>query len=435
MPRSENARSLSAASRRQPTAGRARRCCRQRPSAEGLTRPQLWVPAWAGRWVLGLALCLGACNGRDELESGGVGLPNAGRLSLVLGAEDTEGFLRATRPPEWNWPRDHGPHPGFRTEWWYWTGNLRGGAGEEFGFQLVFFRHALRPPVDPGGAGVSLDADEVVLAHAALTDVGLGRFHYGERLQRHDRLRASVSLVDDERLRLFCADWSAESEPGGDGLHPVRLRVRETGFSFDLRLDARSEVVLQGESGLSRKGRDEGNASIYYSVPRLAVRGEVTQAGVATEVSGQAWLDREWSTSALEPDQVGWDWFSLQLEDDSELMWYRLRSIDGGESPTSSGLFIAPDGSTRRLAAGDVELQPIAHWRAEDGAARYPVRWRLRIDALELDLEVQARVEGQELRTLVRYWEGSVAVRGELGGREVTGLGYLEMTGYDGAGR
>lgn len=357
--------------------------------------------------------------------------PKGGEFDLqaVLGARDVAGFERATAVPELAFPRDHGPHEGFRTEWWYWTGNVTSEGGRAYGFELVFFRQALLPPAkaSEGTARAALASRELVLAHAAVTDVGEQQFCNEERLLRRDGLRAGMHL-DANGPVVFCGDWRAE--PTGpatspDRFPPMRVSARGETFAFDLVLEAIKPLVLQGDRGLSQKSSEDGNASIYYSATRLAAKGTVEVDGASSNVTGSAWCDREWSTSALGEQQVGWDWFSLQFEDGCELTWYQLRRRDGSVDPHSQGTWTRADGTSERLALADVVVEPQGTWTAKDGRAAYPTSWRLRSPKLFLDAEVVPRVADQELRTRVRYWEGAVEVRGAR-----RGVGYLEMTGY-----
>ena len=366
---------------------------------------------------------------RGATGSGWLGVAEA----LGGSADDARGFARALVPPTLQFPRDHGAHPDFRSEWWYVTANLADEAGARFGVQLVFFRQALVPPhadraTNPG----SLAATQTILAHAAVTDADGRRFFADERLARAAAGLAGVrGPGPGEPFAVHCAEWSATALPGGDGFLPLRLLANGGDFAFQLQVDPGKPLVLQGDRGLSQKSDEPGNASIYYSMPRLPIAGTITVAGAVHRVRGEAWLDREWSTSALGRDQVGWDWFSLQLDDGTELMWYRLRRRDGSIDPCSRGSFVGHDGVLTPLLPGEVEALPAGAWTAADGQATYPARWRLRgSGATPLDLEVEPLLADQELRVLVRYWEGAVTVRGTRGGAPVRGRGYLEMTGY-----
>jgi len=337
-------------------------------------------------------------------------------------------FARAIEVPTLRFPDDHGSHAPFRTEWWYVTANLDATDGRRFGVQLVFFRQALAA-VTPTRQGM-LAARDLVFAHAAVTDVDGRAFYHAERMTR---AAGDLGFVTGGRggapFEVRCVDWSARAAAGATFL-PLDLRASDPGFQIELRVDEGKPMVLQGDRGLSQKSAEVGNASIYYSMTRLPIGGVVVLDGVRHEVEGLGWIDREWSTSALGPDQVGWDWFSLQLEDQTEVMWYRLRLRDGGSDPWSRGCFVAADGAVTRLVPANVTASPIGEWVAADGRAIYPERWRLSCVDPAFELEVTPLLADQELHTLVRYWEGAVGVKGTRDGQPVNGRGYLEMTGY-----
>jgi predicted secreted hydrolase len=379
--------------------------------------------------ALALAFGLAAC-GSDGADGAGADVGAGLRVADALAAGPVEGFERAVAPPQLVFPRDHGPHPGFRTEWWYVTGHVASAAGRRFGVQLVFFRQALAAVV-PERAG-ALAARDMLFAHAALADLDGRRFHFDERISRAAGELAFVrGPADGQPFAVQCLDWSAAGSPGGDGFLPLRLLAPARDFAFDLELAPGKPVVLQGEAGLSRKSGEPGNASHYYSLTRLPLAGRITADGEVHDVRGEGWLDREWSTSALGPEQVGWDWFSLQLDGGVEVMWYQLRRRDGGRDPWSRGVVVDPDGAATRLEPAAIELLPDGEWAAADGGARYPARWRLRHRGEPaFDLAVAPLLADQELRVIVRYWEGAVGVDGTFAGKPATGRGYLEMTGY-----
>jgi predicted secreted hydrolase len=347
-------------------------------------------------------------------------------VSAVLGSGDLTGFARATAPRRFAFPADLGPHPEFRTEWWYYTGNLETAAGRHFGFQLTFFRTALAPPAAVvSGRASAWSASQLYLAHFALTDTAGRRFHAWSRLGREALGLAGAHATP---FRVWLEDWSAASETP-EGL-PVRLRAAEGDVAIDLVLASDKPVALQGDRGLSQKGPEPGNASYYYSLSRMSVRGTVSAGGEPLPVSGLAWMDREWSTSALGPDLVGWDWLALQLDDGRDLMVYRLRRRDGTADARSSGALIAVDGATRSLGPGDVTLEALDHWTSPRSRVRYPSRWRLAIPGAALSLEITPRLADQELIVGTRYWEGAVRVEGAAAGRPIAGRGYVELVGY-----
>jgi predicted secreted hydrolase len=335
-------------------------------------------------------------------------------------AEEREGFARALAPRPLSFPKDHGPHPDFRTEWWYYTGNLRTAAGRHLGFQLTFFRVALAPAAAPRPSAWA--TRQLYFAHFALTDTAGGRFHAGSRVSRGAQDLAGAELAP---FRVWVEDWSAI----GDGTS-ARLRASDGDVALDLNVWPAKPLVLQGDRGLSRKGAEPGNASFYYSFTRMPARGVVRLGAETLEVEGEAWMDREWSTSGLGPGVEGWDWFALQLDDGRELMFYLLRRGDGTPDPFSAGTLVAADGTARRLEAGDVRVEPLAHWTSPRSGVRYPARWRVTVPSDDLRVEIEPRLADQELRVGTRYWEGAVAASGVAGGRLVAGHGYVELVGY-----
>jgi predicted secreted hydrolase len=332
-------------------------------------------------------------------------------------------------PRPFVFPRDHGPHPGFRTEWWYWTGQVESADARarprRFGFQLTFFRRALVP--EPVGRASAWGTHEVYLAHLAVTDVDGRRFHAADRW---GRAALDVAGATAGPLRVWVGAWSAEGAPP-DAL-PLRLRAADGPVGIDLALTSAKPPVLHGEAGLSRKGAEPGNASYYYSLTRMPAAGTITLDGNAIPVRGLAWMDREWSTSQLGAGQVGWDWFALHLDDGRELMLYRLRRRDGAIDPASSGTLVAADGGARTLGPDAVEVTVLDHWTSPRDQARYPARWRVRVPGEALDLVVTPLLADQELILAVRYWEGAVRAEGTAGGRPLGGTGYVELVGYAG---
>ncbi len=335
----------------------------------------------------------------------------------------TEGYAQAREPRLFTFPDDHGPHPDYRTEWWYYTGHLATAEGRHFGFQLTFFRIAQASAAEPRPSAWA--ASQLYMAHLAVTDVEGGRFHSATRVVRGALDLAGATA---QPFRVWAEDWSVVGE--GETALPMRLRAADGDVVLDLVLDRGKPLVLHGERGLSRKGPDEGDASYYYSFTRLPARGTVGLGTGRFAVTGQAWMDREWSTSALGAEQVGWDWFALQLADGRDLMVYRLRRRDGSIDPFSAGTMVGPDGSARPLYAAEVLVEPLAWWESPRGGTRYPARWRLVVPRERLALEITPLVTDQEFAEPVRYWEGAVRVQGKAGDRPIEGLGYVELVGY-----
>src|SRR4029077_9615543 len=322
------------------------------------TRSSILLPAL----VFGLLAC------RDQ--------PTQPRASLSLASAlrtaDDRGYTKALAPREFHFPADHGPHPEFRTEWWYYTGNLATAEGRRFGFQLTFFRSALAPPGAPARAS-AWATRQAWLAHFTVSDVEGKRFHSFERWSRD---AAGLAGAQGEPFKLWARDWSAAGAP----VFPMRLQAAEGEVAIDLLLQQGKPPVLQGERGLSRKSAQPGDASYSYSLTRMPTAGSVRVGGERFVVTGASWMDREWSTSSLAADQVGWDWFALQLADGSDLMLYRLRRRDGSGDPASSGTVIGPEGTPRPLGLADFQVESIGEWRSPRSGARgpvkYPARWR-----------------------------------------------------------
>jgi predicted secreted hydrolase len=351
-------------------------------------------------------------------------------MSLVetLSGADTVGYERAVEPRPFDFPADHGPHPGFRTEWWYVTGNLGSADGRDFGFQLTIFRNALTPtaPESPSDWATN----QAYMGHFTVTDVAAGRFRAYERFARG---AAGLAGAEAGPLRVWLEDWVIEATT--PSTFPLRLEAHEGDVRLRLRLDEGKPTVPQGDRGLSQKGREPGNASYYYSQTRMPADGTLVLGADTVAVSGLAWLDREWSTSALAEGQVGWDWFALQLEDGWDLMIYQLRRADGSADPLSDGVLIDPSGLRIPLEWGrDVTMQAMGAWTSPIDGAVYPSGWRVRVPGRGWDLTVMPRLPDQELDVSFRYWEGAVAVSGAgEGGVQVDGRGYVELTGYAGS--
>jgi predicted secreted hydrolase len=342
-------------------------------------------------------------------------------LSAKLGGQAEQGFSRAFEPRMFQFPQDHAAHPGFRNEWWYITGNLTDESKNRYGYQVTLFRIALSPK--PSVSDSNWATNQVWMAHVALTDVNANRHSYEQRLAR-----GAVGLAgqSDQPFRVWLEDWQIIG--GEQGAFPWAIDVKAREFALHLRLTPHKPVVLQGDKGLSQKSSEPGNASYYYSSTRLQTRGEITKHGEHVKVNGWSWLDREWSTSALGADQAGWDWFSLQLNDQHELMFYRLRKKNGKMDVHSGGNWILPDGSTHSLSYNDVTVQPLRYWTSPTGR-RYPVSWTMDIPDIQRQFKIEALVDDQEMATGIYYWEGAVKVS-SAATNDLLGYGYLEMAGY-----
>ena len=343
------------------------------------------------------------------------------QLADLLGSDADPAFARAIAPRAFVFPQDHGPHPEFRNEWWYVTGNLDNEDGERFGFELTIFRFALTPSVSASKS--AWRTNQVYIAHLAVTDADNKRFYVA---QRYSRGAAGLAGAQAKPFRVWIDDWEMAGKAEAGTWH---LIADDEDFGIDLELRALKPPVLNGIDGLSQKSADPSNASYYYSITRLQTEGSLRIGENDYTVSGLSWLDREWSTSALAADQVGWDWFALQLDDGSELMIYGLRLENGTRDPASAGTFVSANGVTTHLAYDDVEISVLEEWSSPEGGS-YPSRWLLRVPRFGLELNVTPVISDQELFTTVRYWEGAVDVTGEHELRPVEGRGYVELTGY-----
>lgn len=319
-------------------------------------------------------------------------------------------------------PRDHGQHPEQKIEWWYFTGNLATEQGRRFGYQLTFFRIGVVPKPETASPWALRD---VWMAHLAVSDLDGGGYHPADRLNRD-----GPGLAGATPARVWNEDWSCEFRDGG-----CRLRAADRGVALTLELDAGKAPVIHGRDGISQKGATAGNASHYYSLPRMPTRGVVQVGGQSFQVRGESWMDHEFGTSFLEKGTRGWDWFSAQLGDGSELMLFQLRDEAGRAGAASAGTLVHPDGRVEALAAGDFSLTPGRPWTAPSGA-KYPLAWRIRVPGRRIELECTTRLPNQEFQARstpgLGYWEGAVEYRGTAAGRPVSGRGYLEMTGYAG---
>lgn len=349
-------------------------------------------------------------------------------LSQALGGE-LAGFARADRPREFRFPDDHGPHPAYRTEWWYYTGNLKSAEGRHFGFQLTFFRTALNAPTDQVGRTSAWAAQDVYMAHFALSDVASQRFHTFQRLSRAALGLAGASASP---FRVWLEDWSATEDTAASAQQPLsmQLSAEEGEVALSLRLVSDKPIVLHGQKGLSRKDEAAGSASYYYSLTRLRSAGVLRLGDEEFQVQGLSWLDREWSTSVLSDALQGWDWFAIQLTNGQELMVYQIRQKSGDLHPLSSGTLVTVDGTTQTLTSADFQIEVLQTWQSPTDGTVYPAKWRVRIPDEALDLTITPYVADQEMHTLIRYWEGAVRAQGTMQGHTLEGDGYVELTGY-----
>lgn len=325
-----------------------------------------------------------------------------------------------------SFPADHYSHPDFKTEWWYYTGHLESAGGKRYGYQVTFFRFGLRDRQKD-----MIEAplfSELYMAHFALSDLAAKKFTFRERIDRGIAGKAGAAT---DRLQVWNGDWKVT----GDGNNHA-IEVNDRGRQLRLGLRSLKAPVLHGQNGLSRKGEGEGRASYYYSLTRLQTDGELTLNGKTEKIRGLTWMDHEFGSNQLREDQVGWDWFSIQLDNQTELMLYLMRRKDGSADPYSSGTLVAADGLTKNLTLKDYRIEILDRWKSPSSGASYPIKWQVSIPAESIELEILPAFPEQELitnrSTRVTYWEGAVGIRGTARGKPVSGNGYVEMTGYAG---
>ncbi len=387
---------------------------------------------WIILIVVGLA-ALALVVGRPLLAGRGEEPPEASLEALPV-AETAAGFARATEPDAVVFPRDLGAHDAYQTEWWYYTGNLETADGRQFGFQFTIFRRALaaEESTDDADLEESVNAssdwrtEQVYLAHFAISDIGAGDFYPTERFSRG---AAGLAGASADPYRVWLEDWVIAAVAPGQ----VRLSAQTDEVALDLTLTETLPPVLHGDGGLSQKGPEPGNASYYYSIIRQQATGTITVGGQSYAVSGLAWKDHEWGTSALSEGAIGWDWFSLQLDNGGALMLFEIRHADGSREPLSAGSYIAPDGAVTPLALGDWMLEVTDTWTSPTSGEEYPAGWRVAVPSLGLELAGRPLMPNQELNVSTVYWEGAVEFSGTLAGEPIGARGYIELTGYAGS--
>lgn len=358
-------------------------------------------------------------------------LSTVGLCQTAVGQEPSPGGWTQAEPGYvFEFPRDHASHPDYRVEWWYYTGNLAATDGRAYGYQLTFFRVGIDPtPVNPSAWSVR----DLYMAHLAVSDIDGDRHLVAERLNRGGVGWAGAST---DTLDVWNEGWRVSFVDTGGGAHHLQAHDELAGFGLDLVVDPSKGPVRHGRDGFSQKGAEPGNASQYYSLTRLETTGQLRVDGEVISVEGVSWMDHEFSTSFLEPAQQGWDWFSLQLEDGTDLMIYTLRRRDGSTDPHSGGTIVDRQGTPVILAADQYRLGAGRTWTSPRSGAVYPVEWQMEVPGAGLVLQVRAAIDAQELHTEestgVTYWEGAVVATGTRNGDPVEGRGYLEMTGYAG---
>src|SRR5688572_18113485 len=362
-------------------------------------------------------------------------------MALALGTSQAPSpkpqapWKQATAGYKFAFPRDHASHPDYKIEWWYYTGNVKTGDGRRFGYQVTFFRVGLdHTPTNPSRWAIR----DLHMTHLAVSDPSGRRYRYAEKLSRSG---PGLAGADAHQYNVWNDGWTAKltgiREPGSGIRQQHELKAAGHNVAIDLLLDEGKPPAINGINGISQKGAQPGNASHYYSMTRMPTRGSISVDGERFEVEGDSWMDHEFGTSFLEPEQRGWDWFAIQLSDGRELMLYQLRQADGTRDPRSSGTLVDRAGQTTHLANADFALtQGRAQFKSNNGAV-YPIEWTVTIPSQRIDLKVTTPLSDQELSlersTGIAYWEGMIDVSGTANGNAVNGYGYLEMTGYHGS--
>ena len=357
---------------------------------------------------------------------------NSTSVSDVLSSEADAGFAYALEPMKLQFPRDHGAHPEYQIEWWYYTGNLHTDDGKAFGYQLTFFRFALTPQMPERTS--HLATNQIYMAHFALTDAANGDYFCFERRSRG--AGGLAGATGDPIYKVWLEDWSAtEAEPGVIHLYAASASdfiEADPQVGLSLNLQQTRPPILHGDRGLSQKGPEPGNATYYYSLVGLETAGEITINGKTVAVSGISWMDHEFGTSFLGEGFVGWDWFSLQLENGTALMLYCLRgSAQLCDPQTFEGTLVYPNSQQLCIGTKDFTLTPTRQWRSSESGATYPSGWDITFPELKITLRVEPLIPNQEFRASFTYWEGAVRVCGQIDGAAVEGQGYVELTGYE----
>jgi predicted secreted hydrolase len=361
-------------------------------------------------------------------------LKYAGKFLLIFlfflvaaGVGASEEFMAARPGRAFHFPQDHGAHPDFKTEWWYYSGHLKSTEGKLFGYQLTFFRVALTKPGPEAKSAWA--AHTVYFAHLALADANRQKFIFQEKAQRG---AMGLAGAETDRLKVWVGDWRAEMQ--GNEHH---LQAKTDKLSLNLTLTPLKPPALHGDRGYSRKAAAAEVASHYYSITRLATRGQLTLGKKVIEVEGASWLDREFSTGQMAANHTGWDWFALQLADGTDLMLYLMRLQDGGIDPASSGTLIDSQGQAHHLKLSDFAVKAAATWTSPHSQATYPAKWEISLPKYGYHLNLTPTLADQELRTgrkaRLIYWEGQVQISGKQNGQPLTGQGYVELTGYAGS--
>ena len=361
-----------------------------------------------------------------------LGMVTLSLISALFSINCASAWEKALEPRSFSFPRDHGSHPQFKTEWWYVTGQLSSEKEREFGYQFTIFRHGIKEHLPQNAINPNpWQVRDLFILHCGLSDIETQRF-----LSHQDISRAGPGLAGARKNHM--ETWLKGSRIAfNEKKQLIALTTKTPDYELTLELKPAYPPILNGNNGLSAKGPEPGQASYYYSWPRLATKGVLKLSGESFTVNGLSWLDREFATNQLGPEQAGWDWFALHFDDGQALMLYRMRLKNGDQDPSSSGTWIFPDGSAQHLTNQDFRLDPGKVWNSPKSGADYPVNWEIELKKpISIKFTILPLILNQEMNTtntaLANYWEGAVKVEGfDSTKRKIEGRGYLEMTGYD----
>ncbi|MEO5753960.1 MAG: lipocalin-like domain-containing protein [Chthoniobacterales bacterium] len=346
-------------------------------------------------------------------------------FAMILGLLSLAGDWKTAEPGwEYQFPRDHHAHEDFKTEWWYFTGNLTNASGRRFGYELTFFRQGIRPPNERSGATSRFVMNDLKFAHFTVTDAAGKTFLFHQKVSRGSFGEAGFG--QDERVA-WIDQWTLRMQDDGS----IDIRAAAADAKVELHLRPEKRPVIHGPSGISQKAEGAGHASHYYSITRLKTSGSLSVGKERFAVTGESWFDHEWATNQLAPGQAGWNWVSAQFADGSELMLYQMRLANGTIDPISSGTLVRKDGSSVSLSSADFQMTPQSYWESRASKAKYPIGWRIVVPQEQLDFQIQPVLSNQELvfAPLI-YWEGAFDLSGTRAGQKISGRGYLELTGY-----
>lgn len=355
---------------------------------------------------------------------------------FILGAAPAHpaNWRQALPGYRYQFPRDNGAHEAFRTEWWYFSGNLQDSEGGKYPFMLTFFRAGLRPG-EPPKSKSRWALRNLYFGHFSVLDAKRKKHRFSERISRGELGQAGAS---EAGLKVWLRDWRAENT-GGEDSFSIRISAVASEVKLSLDLKPAKPLVIHGKDGVSQKAPGTGRASHYYSYTRLLASGVLEIGGERLDVRGTAWMDHEFGSNQLTKDQVGWDWLSIQLSDGRDLMLYLMRRKDGSVEPTSSGTLVEADGRATHLRLGDFKFKGTGSWKSGRSGAVYPMGWEVDVPAHGLRLRVAPYARAQEIEskgsTGITYWEGGVFAESASGEKKLTGVGFVEMTGYAPEGR